>query len=127
MAQRSLATFLATLGGILVIVGGILGFLLSYGPYGYGPRFGLANVAVLAAVAVVLGLVILVYSSYSHLQGAHQNMTSGVALLVLGLVTWVIAGAWLLVAVGSFLTVMAGVVLLFGVFLHEAHVQTQST
>jgi hypothetical protein len=126
MVQRSLVTFLAALGGILVILGGILGFLLSYGPYyGYGPRFGLANIAVLAALAVIFGIVILVYSGVTHLRGAERSLTGGVVLMVLGIVTWVIAGAWLLVALGSFLTVLAGVILLVVVIIDDPRTRTQ--
>lgn len=124
MVQRSVVTLLAAFGGFLVILGGILGFLLSYGPYGYGPRFGMANIAVLAALAVVFGLVILVYSGVTHFRGPERSLTGGVVLVVLGLLAWAIAGAWLLVAVGSFLTVLAGVILLIVVVLHEPGVQT---
>jgi|GEM_PF-516098 hypothetical protein len=124
MAQRSLVTFLAALGGILVILGGILGFFLGfgpygYGPYGYGPRFGVVDVAVLAVLAIVFGLVILVFSGYTHLRSADQSVTGGLILMVLGLITWVIAGLWILVAVGSFLAVMAGLVLVLWILLGE--------
>ncbi|HKN07860.1 MAG TPA: hypothetical protein VJ021_09770 [Thermoplasmata archaeon] len=126
MAQRSLVTFLAAFGGILVMIGGILGFLLIFDPYGYGPRFGMANIVVLAALAVIAGLVILVYSGVTHLQGAERNLTGGVILMVLGIVTWAIAGAWLLVAIGSFLTVMAGLIILLLAILHDSHIQVQT-
>ena len=132
MAQRSLVTFLAAFGGILVILGGILGFLLSYGPHGYGPygygfRYGMADIAVLAALAIIFGLVILVYSGVTHFRGADRSLTGGLILMVLGIVTWVIAGAWLLVAVGSFLTIVAGLVLVALVILHEPSFQTQTS
>ncbi|MGA9840613.1 MAG: hypothetical protein WBF81_04730 [Thermoplasmata archaeon] len=127
MVQRSLVTFLAAFGGILVILGGILAFVLSIGPYGYGPRFGAADFAILAALAIVFGIVILVYSGVTHFRGAEQNVTGGIVLIVLGIVTWVVAGAWLLVAVGSFLTVLAGAVLLLWILMDEAGVHVTQT
>jgi len=113
MAQRSLVTVLAALGGTFVILGGILGFLLSIGPGGYGPRFdGSYDAFVLGAVAVIMGLVILVFSGYTHLRGAERSATGGIVLVVLGILTWIVVGQWVLVAAGSFLTVVAGLVLL---------------
>jgi hypothetical protein len=132
MAQRSLVTFLAAFGGLLVILGGILGLLLSYGPYGYGPygygfRYGMVDIAVLAALAIIFGLGILVYSGITHFRSADRSLTGGLVLMVLGIVTWVIAGFWLLVAVGSFLTIVAGLVLVALVLLHEPSFRTQTS
>jgi hypothetical protein len=113
MVQRSLVTVLAALGGILVILGGILGFLLSLGPRGFGPAYyGPVYAGVFGALAVILGAIILVYSGFTHLRGAERNLTGGVVLVVLGVVTWIVVGYWVLVAVGSFLAVVAGLVLL---------------
>ena len=123
MAQRSLVTVLAALGGILVILGGILGFLLSLGPRGYGPGYpgdyGALSALIFGVLAVIFGLMILVYSGYTHLRGAERNLTGGIILVVLGAVTWIIVGGWLLVAVGSFLAVVAGLVLLAEVLLND--------
>jgi hypothetical protein len=126
MVQRSLVTFLAAFGGILVVLGGIVGFLLRYSVYGYGFRYGMVDIAVMGVLAVIFGLAILVFSGYTHLQSAEQNLTGGVVLMVLGIVTWVVAGAWLLVAIGSFLTIVAGLVMVALVALHEPRIQTQS-
>lgn len=125
MVQRSLVTLLAALGGILVILGGILGFLLGLAPNGDGPRFDQVNLVVLAALAVIFGFVILVFSGFTHLRGPERNLTGGVVLMILGLVTWVIAGDWLLVALGAFLTVLAGLILLVVVLLHEPGIRAQ--
>src|SRR5208282_3686356 len=125
MAQRSLVTLVAALGGILIILGGILGFILSVGPYGYGPHYyASAYALVLGVLAVIFGLVIVVYSGFTQLRAAERNLTGGVVLVVLGLVTWVIAGGWLLVALGSFLTVLAGIVLLALILLGNPHIVT---
>jgi hypothetical protein len=125
MVQRSLVTVLAALGGILIILGGILGFLLSLAPNAYGPHYyGTLNALVLGAVAVIFGLIILVYSGFTHLRGAERNLTGGVVLFILGIVTWIIAGGWLLVAVGSFLTVVAGIILVAEILLGNPHVVT---
>jgi hypothetical protein len=126
MVQRSLVTVLAALGGFLVVLGGVLGFLLSFGPYGYGPRFGVANLVVIAALAVIFGIVIVIYSGITHLRSPERSLTDGLVLMVLGIVTWVIAGEWLLVSLGSFLTVLAGVVLVVLVLLHEPTLKIQT-
>jgi hypothetical protein len=125
MAQRSLVTLLAAVGGVLVILGGFVGFLLRYGAYSYGPRYGMVDIAVVAALAIIFGLVILFFSGYTQLHSVEQNLTGGVVLIILGLVTWVVAGAWILVAVGAFLTIVAGLVLVVLVIVHEPQIRVQ--
>ncbi len=130
MVQRSLVTLLAALGGVLIIIGGILGFFLSFAPYGvgvcgYGPHYcGSAYALVIAVLAVIFGLVILVYSGFTHYRGAERNLTGGVVMVVLGIIPWIIAGGWLLVAVGSFLVVVAGLILLAQILLGDTHIVT---
>jgi hypothetical protein len=120
--QRSIVSILATLGGVLVVLGGILGFLLSLGPDMYGPRLGgPASGLILGALAVILGLVILVYSGFSHVRGSARGMTGGLVLVILGIVAWVVVGEWIVVAVGAFLTVAAGILLLFEVLVADSH------
>ena len=111
----------------MVILGGFLGFLLSFAPYGvgYGPHsYGTLNALVFGVLAVIFGLIILVYSGFTHLRGAERNLTGGLVLVILGAVTWIIAGGWILVAVGSFLTVVAGLVLLAQILLGDPHIVT---
>ncbi|MGB6442277.1 MAG: hypothetical protein WBF81_03160 [Thermoplasmata archaeon] len=117
MTDRSLVTILAAIGGVLVIVGGILGALLGFGPYGYGPRYGAVDILVLAILAVIFGLIILVVSGYTHVRSADPSVTGGFVLLILGIVTWVIGGLWLLVGLGSFLTILAGLILVVWILL----------
>ncbi len=125
MVQRSLVSVLATLGGILVVLGGILGFLLSFGPGAYGPRLdGAVSSLVLGAVAVIVGLLILFYSGFTHIQGLARGATGGVILIVLGVVAWVVVGQWILVALGSFLAVLAGLVLLVEVLASDTRFRT---
>jgi hypothetical protein len=128
MVQRSLVTFLAALGGILVILGGILGFLLSLGPHGFGDdRFGAAMGSLLLGIlAVVFGVIILVYSGFTHFGGVDRSLSGGLILTVLGIVTWILVGDWVLVAVGSFLTVLAGLVILAEVLLSNSRVRVTS-
>lgn len=114
MVQRSLVTVLAVLGAILIILGGILGFLLSFGPVGMGDRFGADSSAlVYGFIAVILGLLILVFSGYTHYRGAVRSLTGGIILIVLGAVTWAIVGGWVLVAIGAVLAILAGLLLAF--------------
>jgi hypothetical protein len=112
MVQRSLVTLLAALGAILIILGGIVGVLLSLGHGGFGDRFdsGAATV-VYGFIAVVLGLILLVFSGYTHYRGVDSSLTGGIILTVMGVVAWVVVGDWVLVALGSFLAVLAGLIL----------------
>jgi hypothetical protein len=128
MVQRSVVSLLATLGGILVILGGVFGFLFSLGPGLFGPRFdGAASSLVLGIVAVILGLIILFYSGFTHIQGMSRGITGGVILIVLGAVTWVVVGQWILVAIGSFLVALAGLVLILEAFLADPHFRTATS
>jgi len=125
MAQRSLVTILAAVGGVLVILGGLIGFLLSLNPEGFGPRLeGAFGALLMGAVAVILGLIILAFSGYTHYRGVDRNVTGGLVLFVLGVVTWVVVGDWALVALGSFLTVLAGIVLVAQVMLASPGART---
>ncbi len=112
MAQRSWVGVLAALGGILIVVGGFLGFFLSILPSGYDSHYSLGTSLAVAIVAVLLGIAILIFSGYTRYRGMGQGMAGAIAFLVLGAITWVIAGGWLLVVIGSFLTVLAGLILL---------------
>ena len=125
MVQRSLVTLLASLGGILVILGGILGALLSGAPFRYQmPFYGMWSAVVLGVLAIIFGLIILAYSGATHFSGVQRNLAGGVILVVLGVITWVVVGAWLLVAIGSFLTIIAGLLLLGELVLSRAGVRT---
>jgi hypothetical protein len=117
---RSLVSLLAALGGVLVMIGGIVGFLLSFAPggFGIGDRFA-ASAIVYGILAVVFGLIILVFSGYTHYRSLETGPTGGVILVVLGAITWIIVGGWALVVAGSFLTVLAGLLLLAEVALAD--------
>ncbi|MCI4346994.1 MAG: hypothetical protein L3J97_00025 [Thermoplasmata archaeon] len=119
-----MVTILAALGGLLVILGGILGFLLSFGPDGAGPRLeGTLGALVFGVLAVIFGLIILAYSGFTHYRGVQRNVTGGFVLVVLGVLTWIVVGQWVLVAAGSFLTVMAGLVILAEIVLADPRVR----
>jgi hypothetical protein len=112
MVQRSLVTALAALGALLIVLGGIFGFLLSLGRGMYGgPFMGTEGAFVYGLIAVILGVLILVCSGYTHYQGVQSSLMGGLTLIVLGAVTWAVVGGWLLVAVGSMLAILAGVIL----------------
>jgi len=123
-SNRSTIALLAAIGGILIIVGGILGFFLSFGPYGYRPNLGTIDLIVLAILAVIFGILILMFSGYTHYQGLGQGLSGGIAFIVLGIITWAIAGAWLLVVLGSALTLIAGLVLVIMVLMRGPNHRT---
>jgi hypothetical protein len=127
MVQRSLVTLLAALGAILIILGGILGFLLSLGSEDFGGRFGSDGGAlVYGIVAVVLGILILLFSGYTHYSSATSSLTGGIILLVLGAITWAVVGGWLLVLLGSILAVLAGLILTVEALVGEGRGRPQS-
>jgi Ca2+/H+ antiporter len=116
-----LVTLLAAIGAILIVVGGLLGFLLSFGSDEFGRQFGLDSGAFAYGVlAVVLGLLILVFSGYTHYRGAPRSVVGGIVLIVLGAIAWEVVGGWVLVALGSLLTVIAGIVLAVEALVSEA-------
>jgi hypothetical protein len=127
MFAKSLVTLLAALGGILVILGGIVGFLLSFAPGGFGmeDRFAVGGL-VYGILAIVMGLIILSFSGYTHYRSLESGPTGGVILVVLGVVTWIVVGGSVLVAAGSFLAVLAGLLFLLEAALDDmrAHART---
>jgi hypothetical protein len=121
MVQRSLVTVLAAIGAILMILGGILGFLLSLGSERFGGQLGGdAGAFVYAIVAVVLGLLVLLFSGYTHYRGTDRSLVGGIVLIVLGAIGWEVVGGWLLVAIGSVLAVLAGLILTVEALLGES-------
>ncbi len=127
MFPRSLVAVLAALGGILVILGGILGFFLSFAPGGFGMSSRFVGTALVYGIlAVVFGLIILVFSGYTHYRALDANATGGIILVVLGVVTWIVVGGWVLVAAGSFLAVLAGLLLLAKVAFAEIRTRPSS-
>jgi hypothetical protein len=119
---------LAALGGFLIILGGIVGLLFRWGAYaGDAPAYVTTYIVVVAELAVLFGVIILVFSGFTASRGLEQNPTGGIVLLVLGIVTWAIVGGWFLVVIGSLLTVMSGLVLILLVVLHEPHIRVQTT
>lgn len=119
--NRGLVTLLAALGGILIIIGAFLGFFLSFLPNGYGPDYSTVGLFVVAVLAFIFGVVILIFSGYTHFQGVGRGLGGALAFLVLGILTWAIAGRLLLVAVGAFFTVVAGLVLLILLLARESN------
>ena len=127
MVQRSLVTVLAALGAVLIVLGGILGFLLSLGNGGFGERFGSdLGAATYGAIAVILGLLILLFSGYTQYRGPHRSLTGGIVLIVLGVIGWSIVGGWVLVAIGSVLTLLAGLILTIEALLGDTRLRSTS-
>jgi|SRR5208282_985538 len=121
MFQRSLVAVLAAIGGALVILGGLIGILLSLAPGDFGMRYPFGAGALLyGLVAIIFGVLIIVFSGYTHFRGVESNVTGGVILLVFGIVTWIVVGGWVLVAVGAFLAALAGFLLLLELFITDA-------
>ena len=122
--KRGWAALLAAIGGILIIIGGILGFFLSFAPNGYGPNVALLNSLGLAVLAIIFGIIILIFSGYTHFAGHSRGWVGGLSFIILGILTWVVAGAWTLVLIGSILTIIAGLVVVIMLLVRGPKNQT---
>lgn len=111
MTRGSGVGILAALGGILIVIGGFLGFFLNIAGSGYGPPYSIGASVVVAAVAILLGIVILIFSGFTRYRGAGRGLAAGISFLILGILTWLVAGRGLLVLLGAILTIIAGLVL----------------
>ncbi len=123
--KRGWAALLAAIGGILIIIGGILGFFLSFAPNGYGPNVSLLGSLGLAIAAIILGIIIMIFSGYTHYQGHGRGWVGGIGFIVLGILAWVVGGAWTVILIGSILTILAGLIVVIMLLVHGTKNQTQ--
>lgn len=112
MLGRSVALILGALGGVLILIGGFVAFLLSLGASGLtgGSAAGHGSWLLLAGT-LILGFLVLLTCRPRLFWWPGRRLFNAVILVVLGLVTWVAFGGFAVTAIGALLTVAAGVVL----------------
>lgn len=111
---RSVATILGTLGGLAILVGGLLQFVLRWSVSAGSPSAGALVSGLLALLlAGVLGFFVLISCRPRLWWWPGRRLFNAVWLIVLGAVAWILLGGSLLTNVGALLTIVAGVVLPF--------------
>lgn len=114
MLGRSVATTIGFIGGILVLLGGLLAFLMGVirgaAVSGFGPIAGALGALLVAAI---FGFLIVFTSRPRFLWWPGRRLFNGVLLVVLGVLTWFLVGGSVLVEVGAILAILAGILLPF--------------
>jgi hypothetical protein len=124
MFGRGLANLVGFVGGVLMALGGALALLID-AARGAGPQLaGVAGGVVASLLAVVLG-VVAIGLSRPHLFGWGGRRTiTGVLMIGVGAIAWVLVSVDLLVLVGAALTMLAGLVFLVeGLFVGASTVR----
>lgn len=112
MTGRGVVAVLAGLGGLLIILGGLFQFIAgvasgvlsrSLFPGLTGLEYGIA--------AIVLAILIWMVAGYTHYARPQNRLVEGLALLVLGVVVWVLLEG-ILYELGAILTGLAGLIFL---------------
>ncbi|HEV2316877.1 MAG TPA: hypothetical protein VGV89_04805 [Thermoplasmata archaeon] len=112
MFGRSLATVLGLIGGILVILGGVVEFLMAVaGGFSGGSFAQVWGVLVPMLLAGTLGLFILLSSRPRIWWWPGRRMFNSIVLIFLGVLAWVLIAGSVLVEFGAVFAILAGVVL----------------
>lgn len=115
MAGRGVASLIGLVGGLLIVVGGLVALLgqLSGGISATGAVAGL-----LAPLAVfIVGFVVLVVARPRLFWWPGRRTFNALILIGLGVLTWILSNASLLVVVGAVLAMIAGVALVLEGFI----------
>jgi hypothetical protein len=112
MTGRGVVAVLAGLGGLLMILGGIIGFFrgVAQGVLSHSVTLGFSALTY-GIAEVILGLLILVVAGFTHFAGAGSRVGEGLILLILGLVAWFLFPG-ILLELGAILTALAGLIYL---------------
>ncbi len=114
MFRRGISSLLGFLGGILVLVGGLVAFVLAAVREVGTRSFGLLAGPLLGLlVAAVLGFLIVFTCRPRLLWWPGRRLFNGILLIVWGVLAYLFAAASLLGVVGAVLAVLAGVILPF--------------
>ncbi len=114
--RGGLATLLGLIGGVLIIVGVLIGGLIAgLGDLIAGNGRGFAGLLYAGVIDLVLGLLILVFTSYSRSHPPPDKAGGGVVLIVLAAIVWFFAGGslyFIFVVLGAVLALLAGILFL---------------
>jgi hypothetical protein len=112
--ERAVGHLLGTVGGLLIAVGGLLAASFGIADLVLGRMFGAAAGLGAAVVLFVLGGLVLLFAHMGSHEWKDRPLTSGVLLVVLGVVSWAVMGLGtnVLALVGGLLALVAGVLYL---------------
>lgn len=112
MTGRSVAVVIGFLGGLLVLLGGLVRFVLALaGGVGSSSAATLGGPLLGACGILLLGLLILFTARPRFWWWPGRRLFNGILLIAFGALAWIFAGGSLLVLFGSVLTLVAGVIL----------------
>lgn len=123
-SNKSMVALLAGIGGILMIIGGILGFFLSFWSESYRPNLGTVDLLIIAVLAVIFGIIALMFAGYTHYKGLGEGMGAGLGLIIVGIIAYVVSAAWLLTLIGSILVIIAGAIFVILAVVHGRRTHT---
>ncbi|HEV2450159.1 MAG TPA: hypothetical protein VGU43_07125 [Thermoplasmata archaeon] len=112
MSGRGAAAVLAGLGGLLVILGGLIGFIAGIangiGSHSVLPGLGGLEYGI---AAIVIAVLIWMVAGFTHYARPQNRFVAGIGLLVLGLIVWFFFSG-ILYDIGGVLTALAGLIFL---------------
>lgn len=108
MFGRSLATTVGSIGGWVVLLGGVVTFFLGWV---HSPTSTLAGPWIPFLGTAILALVILFTSRPRLVWWQGRRLFNGIILVVAGALVWALFGNSVITAVGAAVTVFAGVLL----------------
>lgn len=112
MLGRSFALVIAAVGGVLILLGGVAAFLLSAARSpGAGLAAGLQGAFLALAITLLLGFLVLLTARPRLFWWSGRRLFNAIVLAVLGLLTWVFVGGFVLTAIGAVLTIVGGIAL----------------
>ncbi len=114
ISEQRLAYWFGLLGGVLIGLGGLVSLLLGTADLILGRPIGALNAAGEGVLLLVVGGLALVFAWLGHRQWSARPVPSGVMLVLVAIVGWVVVGigASLLGLVGSLFVFFAGVLYL---------------
>lgn len=111
LTEQRLGFGFGLLGGVLIGLGGLVSLLLGTADLILGRPIGALNAASEGVLLLVVGGLALLFSWLGHRSWASHPITSGVMLVLVAVIGWVVVGigSSLLGLVGSLFVFLAGV------------------
>lgn len=114
ITERSLGFGFGAIGGLLIVLAAFVGMVLGTVDLATGHAMGALQAASEAFVLAVLGGLAVLFAYLGHRPWADRPVTSGVLLLVVGLLAWAVVGigASVFALVGTLFVILGGVLYL---------------
>jgi hypothetical protein len=109
---RSIGSTLGFFGGLLVVLGGIVTFLLHLAGGNATPSWGglLPSIAELA-IALIFGALIVFTCGPRMFWSGGSRLFTGILLILFGVLTWILLSGSILIELGALLTIVGGIIL----------------